>query len=580
MLDITQDMKNKILDKVNFLYGEEKSQYIYNEIVKLIEKYNGLHDVKDSSVWVDEKDIYLITYGDNIQEEGKSHLKTLHDFFNKHLNGIINNVHILPFYPYTSDDGFSVVDYCKVNPVLGDWGDIEDMSKDFKLMFDAVINHISSKSEWFQGYLKGEEEYKGFFIETEECPELSKVTRPRALPLLTEFNTDRGKKKVWTTFSEDQIDLNFKNEKVLLKIIDVLLFYVQKGARTIRLDAIGYLWKEIGTSCIHLEETHKVIQLFRDILDIVAPKTILITETNVPHKDNISYFGDGYNEAQMVYQFSLPPLVLNAYQTGNALHLLKWADSLEQVSDRTTFFNFLASHDGIGVMPAKGILSDEEIQEMVKKAKEHGGYVSYKDNGDGTQSPYELNINYFDALSHPNDNEDVKIKRFIGAQAILLSLMGVPAIYVHSLLGSRNYVKGVKESGIYRRINREKLLREKLERELSDPNSIRGKIFNNYCKLIRIRKEQKAFHPNSEQKVIYSNNSVFSFIRTSLDKKESILALFNLSDKEQNVIFKLNNYIDIEISTLSDLISGEKFELNKDNIEITLKPYEFMWLKM
>lgn len=577
--NIIEEKKKSILDKLIFLYGKEKSNKIFENIMKLTERYqNNIHNNSDKE-WVDEKDVFLITYGDNIKEEGKGALKTLHEFLNKYLKGIVTNVHILPFYPYSSDDGFSVIDYFKVNPELGNWDDIENMSKDFKLMFDLVINHISSKSEWFQGYLRGEEEYKNFFIETKPCEELSKVTRPRALPLLTKFETSEGEKYIWTTFSEDQIDLNFKNEKVLLKIIELILFYVSKGAKTLRLDAIGYLWKEIGTSCIHLEQTHKVIQLFRDILDIVAPETILITETNVPHKDNISYFGDGYNEAQMVYQFPLPPLVLNAYQTGNASHLLKWADSLEQISDKTTFFNFLASHDGIGVMPAKGILSEEEINEMVKKAKEYGGYVSYKDNGDGTKSPYELNINYFDALSHPDDEEDIKIKRFMGSQAILLSLMGVPAIYIHSLLGSRNYNEGVKESGIYRRINREKLLLEKLEKELNDKNILRNKIFSKYVELIKIRKTEKAFHPNAKQKVIFANESVFSFVRTSLDNEEAIIVLNNVSNKEQKVKIELKECGLEKVNVLRDLISDENVNVDNGIIEITLKPYQFMWLK-
>ncbi|WP_141706130.1 alpha-amylase family glycosyl hydrolase [Caloranaerobacter ferrireducens] len=577
--NIIEEKKKSILDKLIFLYGKEKSNEIFENIIKLTERYqNNIHNDSDKE-WVNEEDVFLITYGDNIKEEGKGALKTLHEFLNKYLKGIITNVHILPFYPYSSDDGFSVIDYFEVNPELGNWDDIENMSKDFKLMFDAVINHISAKSEWFQGYLKGQEEYKNFFIETKPCEELSKVTRPRALPLLTKFETSEGEKYIWTTFSEDQIDLNFKNEKVLLKIIELILFYVSKGAKTLRLDAIGYLWKEIGTSCIHLEQTHKVIQLFRDILDIVAPETILITETNVPHKDNISYFGDGYNEAQMVYQFPLPPLVLNAYQTGNASHLLKWADSLEQISDRTTFFNFLASHDGIGVMPAKGILSEEEINEMVKKAKEYGGYVSYKNNGDGTKSPYELNINYFDALSHPDDEEDIKIKRFMGSQAILLSLMGVPAIYIHSLLGSKNYNEGVKESGIYRRINREKLLLEKLEKELNDKNALRNKIFSKYVELIRIRKAEKAFHPNAKQKVIFANEFVFSFVRTSLDNEEAIIVLNNVSNEEQKVKIELKEYGLEKVNVLRDLISKEKVNVDNGIIEITLKPYQFMWLK-
>ncbi|GIM47939.1 sucrose phosphorylase [Collibacillus ludicampi] len=574
--DIPQEKIDCMRDQLNFVYGEEKGKRILEEIIDLLERFEGkgLH-----KPWVDEKDVVLITYGDQIKEEGKPHLQSLHEFLNQHLKDVISAVHILPFYPYSSDDGFSVIDYFKVNPELGTWNEIEALSGDFELMFDAVINHISARSDWFREYVQGNPEYKNFFIESDPNADYSTVTRPRALPLLTSFETKEGTKHIWTTFSEDQIDLNYKNEKVLLKIIEVLLFYVGKGARFIRLDAIGYLWKRLGTSCIHLEETHKIVQLFRNVLEIVAPGTIIITETNVPHKENISYFGNGYNEAHMVYQFPLPPLTLNALHTGNASHLLKWADSLEPISDRTTFFNFLASHDGIGVMPAKGILSEEEIQAMVKKVKDHGGYVSYKNNGDGTQSPYELNINYFDALSHPEDPEDLKVKRFIVSQSILLSLAGVPGIYIHSLLGSRNDQKGVEETGRYRSINREKLSRDKVEEELDQPSSLRHQVFNQYKVLLRKRRSEKVFHPNAEQRVLFLNDHVFSLLRTSLDGEEQIICLHNVSHEFQTVNIPLQDYGIKKGSSFMEIISEQQIHTVKNRIEVTLEPYQVMWIK-
>lgn len=449
-------LKERLLEKIAFVYGEEKADDIYTALNNLMEKYKADRIPKDKQ-WVDEKDVMLITYGDNIKEKGKSPLKSLKEFLQNNVKDVINSVHILPFYPYSSDDGFSVIDYRKVNPELGTWEDIQNFSKEFYLMFDGVINHISKESDWFQGYLKGDTKYRRYFIEADPKQDYSSVTRPRALPLLTKFRTSHGEKFLWTTFSDDQIDLNYENEEVLLEIIDILLTYAKLGARYIRLDAIGYLWKKIGTSCIHLDETHTIIQLIRDVLDEVYPGTIIITETNVPHKDNISYFGNGYNEAHMVYQFPLPPLTLYSFLSGNAKYLTKWAQSLEPTSNKTTFFNFLASHDGIGVRPAEGILSEQQIEWLCEKVKEHQGFVSYKDNGDGTQSPYELNINYLDALSHPDDAQELKVKRFIAAQSILFSMIGVPGIYIHSLLGSQNDHEGVKETGRYRSINREKL---------------------------------------------------------------------------------------------------------------------------
>ncbi|HMD81668.1 MAG TPA: alpha-amylase family glycosyl hydrolase, partial [Anaerolineales bacterium] len=337
---------------------------------------------------------------------------------------VVKGIHILPFYPWTSDDGFSVVDYRKVDPALGDWKHISAMQSHFRLMFDGVINHISSQSEWFKAFLNDDPRYRDYFVVIEGSPDPSQVVRPRALPLLTSFSTPSGEKRVWTTFSDDQIDLNFQNPEVLLEILDILLMYVERGAAFIRLDAIAYLWKELGTSCIHLPQTHRVIQFLRAALDEVAPHVQMITETNVPHTDNISYFGDGSNEAQLVYNFALPPLTLHSFHTGDAQVLSSWAKTLTLPSNKTTFFNFLASHDGIGLNPARGILSTADIDVLVEKTLEHGGLVSYKHNSDGSQSPYEMNISYFDALSNPHGNESLglQIDRFIAAQAIMLSL--------------------------------------------------------------------------------------------------------------------------------------------------------------
>ena len=569
--------KNSLLEKLTFVYGSENADEIYNQIEGLIKKYE--QDIEErSKKWVDEKDVMLITYGDSIKENGKDPLKTLHEFLNKYMREFINSVHILPFYPYSSDDGFSVIDYLQVNEELGDWDDIRAMAHDFDLMFDAVINHISKESKWFQEYLKGNPEYQDYFIEADPDADYSKVVRPRALPLLTKFSTQNGEKYVWTTFSDDQIDLNYKNEKVLLEIIEVLLNYIKNGARYIRLDAIGFLWKELGTTCIHLPETHKIIQLIREVVDAVAPGTLLISETNVPHEENISYFGDGYNEAHLVYQFPLPPLTLFSILTGNARYLLEWADSLEPTSEKTTFFNFLASHDGIGVRPVEGILSDEEVQLLVDIVKAHGGFVSYKDNGDGTKSPYELNINYLDALSHPDDPEYLKVNRFIAAHHILLSMAGVPGIYIHSLLGSQSYLDGVKETGIYRTINREKLNRITVEEQLADKESLRFQVFYRLANLIKIRIRELAFHPNAAQKVLFLDNRVFALQRIARDRKETILSLTNVSDQHISITVDCQE-VGITGESIIDLIANEVRIVEGNKLHIELKPYQIVWLK-
>lgn len=546
-------MKDTFKDHLTFLYGGHASTRLFERTQTLLAEYRPRIEPRDGELT--ERDSILITYGDQVQSPGEKPLKTLKRFCDLNVSGIVSGIHILPFYPWTSDDGFSVVDYRQIDPVLGDWNDVSAM-QNFRLMFDGVINHISSQSEWFQKFLQDDPRYKDYFISVEGNPDLSQVVRPRALPLLTSFKTPSGTKNVWTTFSADQIDLNLKNPEVLLEILDLLLLYAERGATFIRLDAIAYLWKEVGTTCIHLPQTHAVIQFLRAAMNEVAPHVHLITETNVPHSDNISYFGDGTNEAQLVYNFALPPLTLHTFYTGDARILSDWARTLTLPSDKTTFFNFLASHDGIGLNPARGILSNTEIDLLVNKVIEHGGLISYKHNADGTQSPYEMNINYFDALSNPGEHDsiDLQVKRFVAAQAIMLSLVGVPGIYFHSLFGSRGWREGVTQTGRNRTINREKLLFDELQSELSGETSLRSKVFAQFSNLLKQRADSPAFHPHGKQIIHDLHPSVFAIERISPDGTSRVLCLHNVS---QGIV---------------------SFSA-KDKTTITLEPYQVKWIK-
>lgn len=574
-----------MLEKLEFVYGPETGKTTYEQLGQLIDKYAYLKDRQPAlppSQRLSEKDVLLITYGDQVQSKEGSHLQTLHRWLEKRLKGIVNTIHILPFYPYTSDDGFSVVDYWQVDPKLGTWEDVRALHTDFRLMFDAVVNHISASSEWFQGFLRGEEPYSGYFLPTDPNLDLSQVTRPRALPLLTRFQTAEGEKYLWTTFSEDQLDINFGNPEVLLKITELLLFYVSQGADLIRLDAIGYMWKEIGTSSIHLPQTHAIIQLWREVLDKCAPNTLLITETNVPHRDNISYFGNGRNEAQMVYQFTLPPLTFHALLTGNAHYLKEWAASLEKISDSSTFFNFLSSHDGIGVVPAKNILNDEEVNRLLEAVTRHGGKVSYKNNPDGSQAPYELNITYFDALSDPAEEDDeTKIKRFLVSQAIMLAMQGVPGIYFHSLLGSHNWQAGFEQTGRNRTLNREKLDYDQLEAALSDPASHTAQVFSRYTELIRQRIARPAFHPNANQQIIrqVGNDALFILTRTATGGQEQLLAVNNVTNSPQTLKGHASDFGLSPQHHLNDLLSGQSYDPDASGqLSIEVEPYQVLWL--
>ncbi|EAG7612393.1 TPA_asm: sugar phosphorylase [Listeria monocytogenes] len=515
----------------------------------------------------DEKDIVLITYGDQFKEESQKTLTTFKKMYDSYLKSAFEIVHFLPFYPYSSDDGFSVIDYKAVNPELGDWKDIKEMEKSARLMFDFVCNHMSAKSDWFKRYLAGDEEFRNFFVEMDPNTDLSSVTRPRATPVLTTFQFDSGKVgHIWTTFSEDQIDLNFACPEVLYKMIDVLMFYLEEGAEYVRLDAVGFMWKVPGTSSIHLEETHEIVKLFRDLVDIAAPGTIIITETNVPHVDNISYFGNGEKEAHMVYQFPLPPLVLHAIHHGNAKFLRNWAKNLELPEGKRTFFNFLASHDGIGLNPVRGIIPEAEILALVNDLEEEGALVSYKQNPDGSKSPYEINVTYMDALSKQADTDDLRLARFLVAHAVLMSIPGVPAVYVQSILGSRNDYLGVEATSHNRSINRKKYDLAEITAELEQRGSLRKATYDALTKLISTRKAESLFHPEIPMEVLESTAELFVVKRSS--DAESIILIHNLSEKE--VSYSLDSGVYTNLYKGSTVTGSDSIKLNG---------YEFCWLK-
>jgi glycosidase len=586
---IPDPLWERMQGQLAFLYGQETGTLYLDKLRRILSRFVQRNPgLRRGSVAPGERlteaDAILITYADQVTEPGKPPLQTLAEFLDGRLRGAINGVHILPFFPYSSDDGFSVIDYSAVNPSLGTWDDVQPLRANFRLMFDLVVNHVSAQSAWFQGFLRDDPAYADYFIVVEPGTDLSLVTRPRALPLLTPVQTPSGEKLVWTTFSADQVDLNFANPAVLLAIVEVLLLYVEKGAELIRLDAIAYLYKIVGTPCIHLEQTHRVVQFLRTVLDAVAPRVLLVTETNVPHQENVSYFGDGANEAQMVYQFSLAPLTLDAFHSGDARRLLRWAEGLQTPAPTTTFFNFTASHDGIGVRPVEGILDAAAFQRLVDKAQAHGGHVSFKTNSDGTTSPYELNISYFDALSDPaaveREGLETQIGRFMASQAIMLSLAGVPGVYVHSLFGSRSHQAGVQETGRYRSINREKLRRAELQAALADPTSLRHQVLARYLRLLRLRTAHKAFHPNGPQRVLDVNPALFSLLRESPDGQERVLCLHNVSSREQRFEVNLDELGVPRGGAWRDLLTGECYLVGGDReLTCVASPYQVLWLR-
>ncbi len=576
-------LRDRLQGHLSLLYRPEQVEQTLDRLLWLMERFvEQVGDRASRDVLFDERDVALITYADQISEPDLPPLQTLRSFLSDRVSGVISGVHLLPHYPATSDDGFAVADYHAVDPALGTWRDVSALADEFRIMLDAVINHVSARGTWTREWRRGAEPFEDFLIELPADADTHHVTRPRTSPLLTPVETASGVKWVWSTFSADQFDLNYANPEVLLAVCEVLLGYVAKGASILRLDAIAFLWKRLGTSCIHLPQTHEIIRLWRTMFDAVAPGTLLLTETNVPHAENVSYFGHGDDEAHMVYQFPLAPLTLSAFHLADTSQLQEWLTTIQTPSDQTTFFNFLGSHDGIGVRPAEGLLTPSEIRHLCDLAQAHGGGVSYRSHADGSQSPYELNTIFFDALNPVDSPESPArlLDRHLAAQSILLSLAGMPAVYVHALLGSRNWYEGVRQTKRLRTINRQKFDRATLDAELDDPTSMRHQTFHSLVERISVRTREPAFHPAGAQRVVTSPRPFLAYERSAVDESSQVLCVHNVTGRPQTFEAGSGDGVTLR-GGLTDLIDRDRTATvdAHGRVSFTLEPYGVAWMR-
>lgn len=521
-----------------------------------------------------ESDVWMIAYGDSVMQADEAPLQTLKRFTDEYLSPVVSGIHILPFFPYSSDDGFSVINYSQVNDSLGSWSDIEAIAEDYDVMADLVINHCSQRSQWFENFKQRKDPGKDYFFEASPSDDLSQVVRPRTSPLLRSTQTLGGVRHVWCTFSHDQVDLNFANPKVLLEMVDIVRRYLEQGVRIFRLDAVAFLWKEIGTECVHLPQTHECVRLLRTLIEAHTPNAIVITETNVPNHENLSYFGNT-NEAHAIYNFSLPPLLLHAFVSGNSEHLKRWQMSMPPAQAGTFYFNFIASHDGIGLRPAKSLLNDEELDELVNTMQSFGARISWRSVQQGRNEPYEINVALYDALQGTAKGPDRwQQQRYLCAHAIMFALEGVPGVYIHSLLATQNDYQSLELTQHNRSINRHKWNYEKLKQQLDTPKTHHTKILAELKQLLSIRKAQPAFHPNAVQYTLHLGNKLFAFWRQSINRDQSVFCIFNVTDQPVNIPLSSVNLITLE--TWVDLISSEQYNATDETIE--LPPCGFVWL--
>jgi sucrose phosphorylase len=582
-------LRAKLKSLVAFIYPDEDADAVVQSICdafwpeNLKSRQRGRQP--GNTLW-SEEDAIVITYGNTFFDGTHKPLDLLGDFLHRYLSGTINGVHILPFFPFTSDDGFAVTDYRVVNSALGDWDDIRRIAADFTLMSDLVLNHVSSQSAWFNEYLQGHEPYDGFFVEASPEDDLSQVVRPRAHDLLREVETAKGTRHVWCTFSYDQVDLDFRNPEVLLEFIRIMRLHIDNGVRILRLDAVAFIWKDIGTPSIHMPQTHAIVRLMRVLADYASEPIVLLTETNVPNTENLSYFGNR-NEAHAIYNFPLPPLVLHALWSGSSNLLNRWQMAMPPAPLGCAYLNFTASHDGIGVRGGEGLIAQTDLDQMVAATEAFGGKVSMRAMPDGSRRPYELNITFFDAMAGTFGGvDDWQEERFLCSQTIQMALEGIPAFYVHSLIATHNDAEGFEKTGQNRALNRRRWHYPELRALLDNGDNVHARVLERLSERIRIRRAQAAFHPNATQFTMQFGPKLFGFWRQSLDRDQSIFAIHNVSAEQVTIPVSAINLIGGDHWV--DLLSGEQVRAHgtdilagdraRSNGEITFAPYQCRWI--
>lgn len=576
---MSDEVRLRLRAHLELLYPASEAHDAHRRLCERLDRFLAATSRPAPAEGFTERDVLVIAYGDMVQVEGEPPLRTLRHFLDDHFGDVVSGLHLLPIHPATSDDGFAVADHDAVDPRLGDWADVAAFRPDYDLMLDAVVNHVSASHPWVRCWARGDPACRDVVIDVDPRVDLSRVTRPRTTPLLTPMETAQGRRHVWTTFGPDQVDVNVANPEVLLSLTDVLLRDLEAGATRLRLDAIAFLWKEIGTSCLHLPQTHEIVRLWRTIVDAVAPGALIVTETNVPQSENLRYFGDGTDQAHLVYQFPLAPLVLHAFHRGDARTLRLWLSQQATPSSETTFLNFLGCHDGIGIRPVEGILRQPDIHDLVTRVQAHGGGVSLRAHADGSASPYELNSVYFDALNNPEAGESTRtqVARFMSAHAILLAVAGMPALYFHALVGSRNWREGMATTGKLRTINRQKLDRAGLEAELADPWSRRRVVVDRWRARLRARRAHAAFHPNAQQRLLPADAGLLVVDRVAVDGSDRVLCVHNV--RPQSITLWLDERADLPPQAQLTALVSELSAVTdpRGGLSLRVPPYGVVW---
>lgn len=427
-----------------------------------------------------ENEVMLITYADSMGQN----LKDLKEILDKHFKNAIGGVHILPFFPSSADRGFAPLTYKKVDSKFGDWNDIEALKENYYLMFDFMVNHISKQSEYFKDFRqrKNNSKYSDFFIRYQDFWENGEPTdkevdliykrKPRAPYIDVEFE-DGTTEKIWCTFAEEQLDLNIEAKVVKEFIKESLEFLADKGASIIRLDAFAYAVKKAGSSCFFIEpDIWELLDYCKDIL--VEKNVEILPEIHEHHSIQLKIADKGHP----VYDFSLPMLLLHSIYSSTTKRLRDWLKKCP-----SNQYTTLDTHDGIGVVDVKDLMTDQEIEETREMLYKQGSNVKkvYSSEAYDNLDIYQINCSYYSALGNNDDS-------YLLARAVQFFAPGIPQVYYVGLLAGKNDIELLEETKVGRNINRHYYSKAEIE------NVVKRPVVQKLIKLMEFRSSYPAFN--------------------------------------------------------------------------------------
>ena len=567
-----QTLRNLLCD----LYPEDSSpdpEVLSSQLLQILGPASAHVDPTVGNHCWNKDDVVLITYADAVIDDAQSGLQALCSFVNRHLQVFAPVIHVLPFLEATSDGGFAVSSHERLEERHGDWGDLASLAKGRRLMADLVLNHVSASHPWVRQFLRDEEPGRFCVLEAAPDPCWDDVVRPRSSALFTTLQSSAGRRQVWTTFGPDQVDLNWRCPEVLLGFTRLLKQKLMHGVRWIRLDAVAFVWKEPHTSCVHRPQVHRLVEVLRHLLThACGQQAVVVTETNVPEEENLSYLRSG-REAHLAYNFPLPPLLMEAAISGSADLLNRWLSRWPQLPNSTSLLNFTACHDGVGLRPLEGLMPQSRLLNLLIACEQRGGLVSHRRLADGDEVPYEINISWWSAMADGGlDPAHLQRERFLVTELLKLVLPGIPAFYLPALLASPNDLARFRQSGHRRDLNRPQFKTAALERRLQDPDSDATAVVAALRQALILRSALRALHPDSMVEVL-SEDRVDRVVLRCSHQGHSLVAIHNFT--ASRLTFDPGLWRGRQDLDWIDRLSNQRFAPGRRH---ALEPYSVLWL--